>query len=676
MAIEKVINITANTQQASDSIKKLSGDLQENANKAFETSGVFKILDSQTGGAASQMLSLGKSLVSTVKGFELSSLAAKGFRVALISTGIGAIVVALGGLIAAFASTQRGIDAVTSVTRPLKAVFDTLIGVSQQLGFILVDLFTKPQQAIKDLKDLASNIFSGKLFTEAIEQGKEIDRLTKQLSKSEGDYILNVAKAKDEFKELNKLAEDVTKPIKEREAAAVKSIEVQKRINKLASDRLDLEIKLLKEKQKQNDTSDEEEKQLKELEAKKLEFNAAANEAITTQNNKVNSIRKEQESKDAAAAKERSDKEKARIQEVNALRIKLLDNLAVQEAKTEAQKIELERAKAQEELNNLKATTKERAELQTALNRFYENKERERKKADAAKVKEEEEKDAETALNKSVERTVRLASILKSIQKQTESEKLEEEKAKKIQELAEIKAEEEAALIASKASNDAILANREAFEKNKAALTKFYDDKIFEEKRKDEEKEREAREAFEQAKINILTSGLNLLSEVAGKSKAIATATLLVEKGLAISQVVSQAAKSIAIAKANLLAVPAVLPGTALPNPLYPKAVATTAKGVATTKIQAGISIASILAQTVGKLGGAGNIGGASGGGDTGGGTPSAPSAPSFNIVQGSASNQIATSLQNRTPIQAFVVSSNVTTAQSLDRNIVQSARL
>jgi hypothetical protein len=52
--------------------------------------------------------------------------------------------------------------------------------------------------------------------------------------------------------------------------------------------------------------------------------------------------------------------------------------------------------------------------------------------------------------------------------------------------------------------------------------------------------------------------------------------------------------------------------------------------------------------------------------------------APSFNIVGQSGSNQIASALgeQQQTPIQAYVVSQDVTTAQSLENGIIQGATL
>jgi len=54
------------------------------------------------------------------------------------------------------------------------------------------------------------------------------------------------------------------------------------------------------------------------------------------------------------------------------------------------------------------------------------------------------------------------------------------------------------------------------------------------------------------------------------------------------------------------------------------------------------------------------------------------PQEPSFNIVGSSETNQLAEAIgsQSQQPVRAYVVSGDVTTAQSLDRNIVDSASL
>ena len=94
------------------------------------------------------------------------------------------------------------------------------------------------------------------------------------------------------------------------------------------------------------------------------------------------------------------------------------------------------------------------------------------------------------------------------------------------------------------------------------------------------------------------------------------------------------------------------------------------------------VSYASTALQVVSNLakakkllsGGGASAGGSSGGG---GGAPSvAAPAPQFNVVGNSGVNQIAQTLGAQQPVQAYVVASNVTTQQSLDRNIVANASL
>ena len=56
----------------------------------------------------------------------------------------------------------------------------------------------------------------------------------------------------------------------------------------------------------------------------------------------------------------------------------------------------------------------------------------------------------------------------------------------------------------------------------------------------------------------------------------------------------------------------------------------------------------------------------------------SAPTPPAFNIVGAGAGNQLAETIaaQTQRPIKAFVTSQDVTTAQSLERNIVEGASI
>ena len=61
--------------------------------------------------------------------------------------------------------------------------------------------------------------------------------------------------------------------------------------------------------------------------------------------------------------------------------------------------------------------------------------------------------------------------------------------------------------------------------------------------------------------------------------------------------------------------------------------------------------------------------------GGLGGGTGATTQPPAFNVVGQSGFNQIATALgQDQPPIQAFVVSQDVTTAQQLNNAIIETA--
>ena len=70
------------------------------------------------------------------------------------------------------------------------------------------------------------------------------------------------------------------------------------------------------------------------------------------------------------------------------------------------------------------------------------------------------------------------------------------------------------------------------------------------------------------------------------------------------------------------------------------------------------------------------NVGSASVGGGASGG--SIPTPPAFNVVGSSDSNQLADAIggQSQQPVQAFVVANDVTTAQSLQNNIVEGATI
>jgi len=58
------------------------------------------------------------------------------------------------------------------------------------------------------------------------------------------------------------------------------------------------------------------------------------------------------------------------------------------------------------------------------------------------------------------------------------------------------------------------------------------------------------------------------------------------------------------------------------------------------------------------------------------GGMSASTPRPQFNVAGDAGVNQIATQLANQPPVKAYVVGKEVSTQQSLDRNIVKNATL
>jgi hypothetical protein len=161
-----------------------------------------------------------------------------------------------------------------------------------------------------------------------------------------------------------------------------------------------------------------------------------------------------------------------------------------------------------------------------------------------------------------------------------------------------------------------------------------------------EKKKAQSREQWLTAGSNTLKQASSLLGEAtdAGKAAAIAATTI-------------DTYQSATAAYKSLAGIPVVGP-----------ALGGVAAGVA---VVAGLAnVKKILSVKTPKGGGVGGANVPTGGG--------APSAPQFNVVGNSGVNQLASVLatNEQTPVKAYVVPSDVTTGQSLDRNIIRNASL
>jgi hypothetical protein len=173
------------------------------------------------------------------------------------------------------------------------------------------------------------------------------------------------------------------------------------------------------------------------------------------------------------------------------------------------------------------------------------------------------------------------------------------------------------------------------------------------------------------AKVAIQLQGLNALGDLVGlaksigeKNKGLQKAALIAESAIGISKIVINTQAANAAARLKY----ALIPGGA----------ALAAAETVLNKVSAGIGIAANIAATAKGLSALGGGGSAGGGAENPSGGGGAVAAPQFNVVGQGGANQIAESMnrQGQSPIQAYVVAQNVTTAQSLNRNIVSNASL
>lgn len=187
----------------------------------------------------------------------------------------------------------------------------------------------------------------------------------------------------------------------------------------------------------------------------------------------------------------------------------------------------------------------------------------------------------------------------------------------------------------------------------------------YENKKKASDKELNDAKIVAENKESLLKSNLsniNTILNVGGKKFA------KIQKALAIAEIVRDTIRAVNAATGNEIKVPAFI-GVA-PNPVKPASLISTITGIGAVLAKSAASIVAITSDSSSTSGGGATSSSLGGGG---GGAP----APSFNLVQGTGSNQIAQGLATeRRPVQAYVVASQMTTAQSLERNIIDRATL
>ena len=612
MAIEKTINLNVDSKKATKGLndleKSIDGVNKEVKETSKSTQAMSGTLDKATGGAVSKFGAFKGAIGSVTTGF-------KSLRVAIIGTGIGALLIAVTSLGQAFTRSEEGQNKFAKILGVIGSVTGNLLDLLADLGENIISVFENPKQAITDfanlIKDNIVTRFQG-LLNLIPNLGKAVEQLFKGNFKeagkiatdSIGKVVLGVDSVTDSVDNAINSVKEFGKEISDDAAAAAKIADQRANAEKKARD-------LIVERA-------ESERKIAELREK------AVNKDKFTAQERIKFLEEAGRVSDELAAKE---------VEVAKLR---LEAKQTENALTKSNKDDLNEA-AQLEASVIQLET-QRLNLQKRLSTELLTSRREEAAANKALVDEENKRNEEAAAKEEKRLTdiEKIQEAYRQKQKdkdaQTELEKINLEEERKLAELDRLGATEE----------------------QKQSIIDFYNGKRLDNKIALDKAEVEIDKNTAKAKQENLAkvgNALSSFSELAGKETAAG-------KALAIASTLIQTYQSAQSSYASLAGIPVVGP-----------ALGVAAAGAA---VFAGFKQIQNIKKT--KVPGGGGGGSAGGGGSVG----AAPTPPSFNVVGSSETSVLSDSVASQTkePVQAYVVSNDVTSAQSLERGIVDGATI
>jgi len=218
--IIKVKTDTKNADKGLDNIKKSAKGAGDEAKVA---AGQFSVMGVSLNGvkaAFGKVIPMAKLMFTSIK-------------VGLAATGIGLFVVAIGSLMTFFTKTKRGAEMLEKATAGLGAAFAVITDRMSALGEGLVNVFTNPQDAVKNLwETIKTNLINRvegmmmqfKALGTVIQGALDLD--FDEIKKGMGDFgdaTLQVATGMDEIqrKDFAESIKDIATEIKEETKAAI-----------------------------------------------------------------------------------------------------------------------------------------------------------------------------------------------------------------------------------------------------------------------------------------------------------------------------------------------------------------------------------------------------------------------------------------------------------------------
>jgi len=361
------------------------GAYEEGVTSALAKVEIFGI---NLGEASQKGLAFARSQKEAALATEGNSRSLKILRAALISTGIGAVVIAVVALASAFASTQGGMDKINETLAPIKGGFESIIGIVQDIS---VNVFsqladrwtvaknsilsgvnqirlawnklsgdveeTKELQAYQDKLDNEVTAAQERLnektaalaaiwdgASDRIKEGAKnyqaVERLTVAIEERQIELVRKQGELNRQYEQSKEILENINLTAEQREAAARKALEAQNELERLSIGLSDLKIKRKELENSFNDTSRADLLELAELEAERENAAADAAGKRTSVANQLRALEKQVITEQNAAVKAALD-EDIRLRQENLAKRKALDD-EFEQAKKLARSIKFE----------------------------------------------------------------------------------------------------------------------------------------------------------------------------------------------------------------------------------------------------------------------------------------------------------------------------------------------
>ncbi len=143
-------------KQVNKDRKKANEVMKEAEENAADYSGALGLIDQKTGGVISGFKGMKEGIGGVNKGF-------KTMRGAIIATGIGALVLVLSSLAAAFTSSEEGQNKWSKALGMVGAVVGAFTDKLADLGLLLIDVFTNPLDSLKSFGQSIQNFVMDKV---------------------------------------------------------------------------------------------------------------------------------------------------------------------------------------------------------------------------------------------------------------------------------------------------------------------------------------------------------------------------------------------------------------------------------------------------------------------------------------------------------------------------------